>query len=117
MLNIFRADAVRFRLRPHVGKRASAGARGRDLPKLFAIYGALLGFNVLAWIWAFLAFASQPVLLGTTLIAYVFGLRHAVDADHIAAIDNIVRKLRSRPDGERLATLFDGLEFERVAAE
>jgi high-affinity nickel-transport protein len=31
--------------------------------------------------------------LGTALLAWVFGVRHAVDADHIAAIDNVVRKL------------------------
>ena len=39
-------------------------------------------------------------LLGTALIAYGFGLRHAVDPDHIAAIDNVTRKLiqdRQRP--------------------
>ena len=47
----------------------------------------------MAWIWAFSAFAARPALLGTALLAYVFGLRHAVDADHIAAIDNVVRKL------------------------
>jgi len=33
------------------------------------------------------------VLLGTALLAYSFGLRHAFDADHIAAIDNVTRKL------------------------
>ena len=32
-------------------------------------------------------------MLGTALLAYSFGLRHAVDADHIAAIDNVTRKL------------------------
>jgi high-affinity nickel-transport protein len=31
--------------------------------------------------------------LATGFIAYGFGLRHAVDADHIAAIDNVTRKL------------------------
>ena len=36
---------------------------------------------------------GYPVLLGTALLAYTFGLRHAVDADHIAAIDNVTRKL------------------------
>ncbi|HEX4296668.1 MAG TPA: HoxN/HupN/NixA family nickel/cobalt transporter, partial [Devosia sp.] len=39
------------------------------------------------------AFSSQPVLMGTAFLAYVFGLRHAFDADHLAAIDNVVRKL------------------------
>ena len=33
------------------------------------------------------AFHRFPVLLGTAFLAYSFGLRHAVDADHIAAIE------------------------------
>ncbi len=36
----------------------------------------------------------HPTLLGLGFLAYTFGLRHAFDADHIAAIDNTVRKLR-----------------------
>ena len=46
-----------------------------------------------AWLWAIVAFRHYPLLLGTALLAYSFGLRHAVDADHIAAIDNVTRKL------------------------
>ncbi|MCU1726813.1 HoxN/HupN/NixA family nickel/cobalt transporter [Pseudomonas sp. 7P_10.2_Bac1] len=49
--------------------------------------------NLLAWAWAFIEFGSNPILMGTALLAYGFGLRHAVDADHIAAIDNVTRKL------------------------
>lgn len=37
---------------------------------------------------------STPVFtVGVGLLAYTFGLRHAFDADHIAAIDNTTRKL------------------------
>ncbi|NYF52895.1 HoxN/HupN/NixA family nickel/cobalt transporter [Tunturiibacter gelidoferens] len=61
--------------------------------KVIAIYILLLLMNVSAWMWAFLAFRHYPVLLGTAFLAYSFGLRHAVDADHIAAIDNVTRKL------------------------
>jgi len=61
--------------------------------KVVALYGLLLAFNVGAWLWAFAAFHRFPVLLGTAFLAYSFGLRHAVDADHIAAIDNVTRKL------------------------
>jgi high-affinity nickel-transport protein len=61
--------------------------------KVLAIYGLLLLMNVGAWLWAVLAFRHYPVLLGTAFLAYSFGLRHAVDADHIAAIDNVTRKL------------------------
>ena len=61
--------------------------------KIAGIYGLLLVFNVGAWSWAILAFRHYPLLLGTAFLAYSFGLRHAVDADHIAAIDNVTRKL------------------------
>ncbi len=60
---------------------------------LIGIYGLLVTANLAVWIWAFLVFRSQPLFLGTALLAYGFGLRHAVDADHIAAIDNVTRKL------------------------
>src|SRR5271154_4013080 len=53
----------------------------------------LIGANIAAWLWALSAFRNYPILLGTAMLAYTFGLRHAVDADHIAAIDNVTRKL------------------------
>jgi nickel/cobalt transporter (NiCoT) family protein len=68
-------------------------AAGNLRAKVAGIYGILLVFNVGAWVWAFVAFRHYPLLLGTALLAYSFGLRHAVDADHIAAIDNVTRKL------------------------
>ena len=58
-----------------------------------AVYALLAVFNLAAWGWALVAFHRFPVLLGTAFLAYSFGLRHAVDADHIAAIDNVTRKL------------------------
>jgi high-affinity nickel-transport protein len=61
--------------------------------KVAGIYGILLVLNAGAWLWAIAAFHRFPVLLGTAFLAYSFGLRHAVDADHIAAIDNVTRKL------------------------
>jgi nickel/cobalt transporter (NiCoT) family protein len=61
--------------------------------RVVAIYAVLLMMNVSAWAWALIAFRHYPVLLGTAFLAYSFGLRHAVDADHIAAIDNVTRKL------------------------
>jgi nickel/cobalt transporter (NiCoT) family protein len=61
--------------------------------KIAGIYVVLIGANILAWVWALIAFRDYPLLLGTAFLAYAFGLRHAVDADHIAAIDNVTRKL------------------------
>ena len=61
--------------------------------RIISIYALLVGANVLIWGWAFAALQDSPIVLGTALLAYAFGLRHAVDADHIAAIDNVTRKL------------------------
>lgn len=61
--------------------------------RVAGMYLLLLAFNIGAWCWALLAFRDHPMLLGTAFLAYSFGLRHAVDADHIAAIDNVTRKL------------------------
>jgi high-affinity nickel-transport protein len=65
------------------------GFRGR----IVAIFGFLIVVNLATWIWALIAFVHQPVLIGTAVLAYSLGLRHAIDADHIAAIDNVTRKL------------------------
>ena len=61
--------------------------------RIISIYIFLAAINIAAWIWALVGFRGNAVLLGTAFIAYSFGLRHAVDADHIAAIDNVSRKL------------------------
>ncbi|WP_027797107.1 HoxN/HupN/NixA family nickel/cobalt transporter [Paraburkholderia acidipaludis] len=71
--------------------------------RVIGIYVVLAAFNIGAWIWAFIAFHAHPLLLSTGLLAYGFGLRHAVDADHIAAIDNVTRKLMQ--DGKRPVTV------------
>ena len=76
---------------------------GADLRRrLIAVYAVLIGGNILIWLWALVVLGDRPLLLGTALLAYTFGLRHAVDADHIAAIDNVTRKLMQqgqRPGG------------------
>src|SRR5262245_26482304 len=75
--------------------------------RIIGIYTVLIIANVAVWIWAVLAVHNHPLLLGTCLLAYSFGLRHAVDADHIAAIDNATRKLMQ--EGKRPIAL--GLYF------
>jgi nickel/cobalt transporter (NiCoT) family protein len=68
-------------------------ALGNFRTRIIGIYGLLAVVNIGAWIWAIIALYDKPILLGTAFLAYTFGLRHAVDADHIAAIDNVTRKL------------------------
>jgi len=62
----------------------------------------LLAANGLAWGWAWHTFSGSTTLMAASLLAWCYGLRHAVDADHIAAIDTVTRKLMQqgkRPSG------------------
>lgn len=66
-------------------------------PGLVALVLALLGLNLLAGAGlAGLAFQAGPAVAGLGLVAWLLGLRHAFDADHIAAIDNVTRRLRQQ---------------------
>jgi nickel/cobalt transporter (NiCoT) family protein len=61
--------------------------------RIVLMYVVLGAINAGAWIVALVVFNGHPALIGTALLAFTFGLRHAVDADHISAIDNVTRKL------------------------
>jgi high-affinity nickel-transport protein len=64
-----------------------------ELRRLGALGGAVAGLHFLGW-GLFVYYArANPALAGLGTLAYTFGLRHAFDADHIAAIDNTARKL------------------------
>jgi len=61
-----------------------------------------IGLNVLGWLMLVTATGHHYHLnktgvfgFGTGVLAYTLGMRHAFDADHIAAIDNTTRKLMS----------------------
>jgi high-affinity nickel-transport protein len=82
--------------------------------KLIAIYSGLIAANVAGWLWALIAFHDYPVLVGTAFLAYAFGLRHAVDADHIAAIDNVTRKLMQEGKRPLAVGLFFSLGHSTV---
>jgi high-affinity nickel-transport protein len=75
--------------------------------RIALVLGGLAAANLLVWAVALLAFRGYPLVLGTATLAYTFGLRHALDADHISAIDNVTRKLMQ--DGRR--PLLVGLYF------
>jgi nickel/cobalt transporter (NiCoT) family protein len=87
----------------------------RSIPVGVAVlFAGLILANLAVWFWAFALFADRPAILGTALLAWVFGLRHAVDADHIAAIDNVVRKLVHAGDTARSAGLYFSLGHSTV---
>ncbi|WP_093672876.1 HoxN/HupN/NixA family nickel/cobalt transporter [Sporolactobacillus nakayamae] len=67
--------------------------RTKVLKKCFPYYTGSFILHAIGISLLLLVAKSNPVMLGLGLVAYTLGLRHAFDADHIAAIDNVVRKL------------------------
>src|SRR5262249_697430 len=71
-------------------------------PKLMGVAARLIASTLLLWGAALATAARYPAVLAFAVAAYLLGLRHAVDADHIAAIDTVTRKLmqeHKRPVG------------------
>src|SRR6185369_17187735 len=61
---------------------------GAEWLHLAGLYGSIAILHVAGW-GLYLYYATGfPALVGLGLVAYMFGLRHAFDADHIAAIDD-----------------------------
>jgi len=86
--------------------RIRDGLTPREWSRAGAMTAAIIGLHVLGW--GMLAAAvgghyhiskTEVFGFGTGILAYTLGMRHAFDADHIAAIDNTTRKLVS--DGQR----------------
>jgi nickel/cobalt transporter (NiCoT) family protein len=61
--------------------------------RLAGLYGFIGLLHAVGW-GLYLHYATDyPALVGLGFVAYMLGLRHAFDADHIAAIDDTVRYL------------------------
>ena len=73
--------------------RKSLIADASTRTKIVAVLTLLVAANVLLWLLVWSLSGRFAFLLATGWLAYGFGLRHAVDADHISAIDNTTRKL------------------------
>ena len=87
---------------------------GKTRVRSAGLLGALFVANGLAWAWALVAFRDYPVLIGTAALAYTFGLRHAFDADHIAAIDNVTRKMMQQGQRPISAGLYFSLGHSTI---
>jgi nickel/cobalt transporter (NiCoT) family protein len=69
---------------------------GSEWTRLSGLYGFIGALHVLGW-GLYLHYAAvYPPLVGLGFVAYMFGLRHAFDADHIAAVDDTVRFMLQR---------------------
>src|ERR1051326_7096159 len=82
------------------------GLTPSEWAKTGAMVATVVGLNVLGWgmlaaaVGGHYRISSTEVFgFGTGILAYTLGMRHAFDADHIAAIDNTTRKLVN--DGKR----------------
>src|SRR2546430_13575280 len=81
-------------------RRIRAALTPSEWSRVGGMAGAVAGLHVLGWGMLALALSGHYHIskteifgLGTGFLAYTLGMRHAFDADHIAAIDNTTRKL------------------------
>ena len=88
-------------------KNSEFGLSSNEKIKVAIIFATILTVTVFGFIASFVIGEIAVVLAGLGLICYVLGLRHGVDVDHIAAIDNTTRKLIQQ--GKRPSTV--GLWF------
>jgi high-affinity nickel-transport protein len=70
----------------------------RTLPKYLSlpairIIGWIAGVNVLVWVAVAVVLRYHPLLSSSAVLSFSFGLRHALDADHISVIDLMTRRL------------------------
>jgi nickel/cobalt transporter (NiCoT) family protein len=82
--------------------------------KVIGIYTLLLSANGILWLITLLTAIHYPVILALAFPAYTLGLRHAFDADHIAAIDNVTRKLMQEKKRPVAVGLFFSLGHSTV---
>ncbi|KAI0481871.1 high-affinity nickel-transport protein-domain-containing protein [Xylaria cf. heliscus] len=66
--------------------------KGLPAPVLYIIL-LLLIVNAVVWAAVGVVLHFNPKLVGSAVLSYTLGLRHALDADHIAAIDLMTRRL------------------------
>jgi len=82
---------LQFIARPAVRPVRSALFSRDEWSRLGLLYGFIAILHVVGW-GTYLHYAGHyPQLVGLGFVAYMFGLRHAFDADHIAAVDDTVR--------------------------
>jgi high-affinity nickel-transport protein len=63
------------------------------------VMGVVLALNAVAWLWfgvIVISGTASATFASTALLCFVLGMRHAFDADHLAAIDDTTRLLASR---------------------
>ncbi|MFZ0843581.1 MAG: HoxN/HupN/NixA family nickel/cobalt transporter [Nitrosotalea sp.] len=69
------------------------GLSAGEKTKIVIIYVSIIAATLFGFAASAIIGSISIPLAGLGIVAYVFGLRHGVDADHIAAIDNTTRKL------------------------
>ncbi|TIC18949.1 NicO-domain-containing protein [Wallemia mellicola] len=64
------------------------------LTRIVILISTLVILNSLLWVVTSLTFSGK--LLSLALVAWTLGLRHGLDSDHIASIDNSIRQLSAK---------------------
>ena len=77
----------------HGGREPAIALSGTEKAQIGVVYFLILLATIGGLVASSIVGKMSILLAGFGIIAYIFGLRHGLDADHIAAIDNTTRKL------------------------
>ncbi|MDP4146855.1 MAG: HoxN/HupN/NixA family nickel/cobalt transporter [Bacillota bacterium] len=86
----------------------------RDLSGWLVYVFAVVTIHIIGFILLMMGARIYPEMIGMAFISYTLGLRHAFDADHIAAIDNTVRKLIQQKENPKGVGFFFSLGHSTV---
>jgi high-affinity nickel-transport protein len=94
-----------------VGALGKQGRRGNS-----RVVATLVLIQIVAWLTALNVARDSAAILALAGMAYALGLRHALDADHISAIDNVSRNLVGRGEAATAVGLFFALGHSAAVA-
>ncbi len=90
-MNYRSTSASATRYAPVAARARRFSFTGDEWLRLAGFYACIVALHVAGWGLYLYYSTGHPALIGLGFVAYMFGLRHAFDADHIAAVDDTVR--------------------------
>jgi high-affinity nickel-transport protein len=84
--------------------------------RFYAVVASVAFLQIIGWLAVAMTYGHRRALVALAAMAFVLGLKHALDADHIAAIDNVSRSIAGRGDRAAAVGFFFALGHSSIVA-